>query len=95
MIYLRIKHINQVSASVMHFTVFDVCKRILNAYTCSIRIANADGRVEFSSHRMLFCSTIDFRTPSELFLEKSSRPSSRGTVFFSMFIKDISGRWKS
>ena len=22
---------------------------------------------EFSSHRMLFCSTIDFRTPSELF----------------------------
>ena len=43
MIYLRIKHINQVLASVMRFTVFDVCKRILNAYTQSIRIANVDG----------------------------------------------------
>ena len=49
---------------------------------------------EFSSHRMFFGSTIDFRTPSELFHKKSSRPSSRGTVFLVCF-KDLSERYKS
>ena len=32
-------------------------KRIVNAYTQSIRIANADGQVEFETFACVFCQT--------------------------------------
>ena len=49
---------------------------------------------EFSSHRMLFCSTIDFRTPSELFSWKKFSSLFKRDSVFSMF-KEISERYKS
>ena len=39
---------------------------------------------EFSSHRMFFCSTIDFRTPSELFSQKKFSSLFKRDSVFSM-----------
>ena len=49
---------------------------------------------EFSSHRIFFCSTIDFRTPSELFSQKRlSSLFNRGTVFLvCLLAKDIKAK---